>query len=211
MIRVCIVDDHRLIRRGLQLLLEAYPDIQVVGEAEDGDEAIQLMHQLEVDVMLMDVSMPNGIDGFTASEVILQNHKHVHIVLLTMHDEEVYIQKAIQLDIGGYILKNSKGNELHEAIHAVHRGEKYYKVGLPEDQIAKLFKHSKKDYSILSVREKEIVRLTVLGYTNKQMSQRLFISPKTVENHKANIMHKLELKCKSELIQYGLTNHYHTI
>lgn len=211
MIKVLIVDDHRLIRRGLRLLLEAYPDIEIIGEAEDGEQAILLTNSNEVDVILMDISMPNGLDGFTASEVILKQNERVRIVLLSMHDEEVYIQKAIQINVCGYILKNSRGSELHEAIHTVYQGKRYYKVGIPNEQLDKLFKHSKKDYSILSVREKEILRLIILGYTNKQISQRLIISPKTVENHKANMMQKLHLKCKSELVQYGLTNHYHTI
>ncbi|MCP3741523.1 response regulator [Rossellomorea sp. BNER] len=208
MIRVLVVDDHVLIRRGIVLLLESYPEIEIVGEADGGDEAILMASSKRPDVILMDISMPNGLDGFTAAEEILSSYKDIRIVLLSMHDEEVYIQKAIQLNVCGYILKKSQGGELFEAIETVHQGKRYYKVGIPDKQVEKLFQQREKERSILSIREKEIVRLTILGYSNKQISERLIISPKTVENHKANIMSKLNLKCKSEMIQYGINNHY---
>ncbi|MYL35780.1 response regulator [Pontibacillus yanchengensis] len=208
MIKVMVVDDHVLIRRGIVMLLEGYADIEIVGEASNGDEAIVTAVNQQPDVILMDISMPDGLDGFTAAEEILKQTENTKVVLLSMHDEEVYIQKAIQLDVGGYILKKSQGGELHEAIQTVHNGGRYYKVGIPEDQLEKLSQHRGKESSILSTREKEIVRLTILGYSNKQISERLYISPKTVENHKANIMQKLGLKNKSEMIQYGINNSY---
>jgi len=208
MIKVMVVDDHILIRRGIVMLLEGYSDIDIVGEASNGDEAIQLAANEQPDVILMDISMPDGLDGFTAAEQILKAGQGVKIVLLSMHDEEVYIQKAINLNVCGYILKKSQGGELYEAIQTVYKGGKYYNVGIPEEQLNKLFQNRGEETSVLSIREKEIVRLTILGYTNKQVSEKLFISPKTVENHKANIMKKLELDNKSEMIQYGLNNNY---
>jgi len=209
MIRVIVVDDHVLIRKGIVLLLENYKDVEVVGEAGDGAEAITQAIALEPDVMLMDVSIPNGLDGFTATEEILKQVANVKIIILTMHNEVAYIQKAISLDAHGYILKNSQGGVLYEAIHAVYNGRIFYHVGIPQELITKLFKYKgQKGKCILTVREKEIVRLTVLGYTNVQIAEQLFISSKTVENHKSNIMQKLHLKSKAELIQYGLANSY---
>lgn len=208
MIKVMVVDDHVLIRRGIVMILDAYPDLKILAEAGDGDEAILLAEREQPDVILMDISMPNGIDGFTAAEKIMRVLPDVKIVLLSMHDEEVYIQKAIQVKVSGYILKTSQDSELYKAITSVYKGERYFKVGIPDEQLNKLFKHRQKGQSILSIREKEIVRLTILGYTNKQIGERLVISPKTVENHKSNIMQKLELKSKSDMIQYGITNHY---
>lgn len=209
MIKVLVVDDHVLIRKGIVLLLENYPDIDVVGEAGDGEEAIHLAEATQPDVVLMDISIPNGLDGFTATQEIKKQLEHVKVILLTMHNEVVYIQKGIEISADGYLLKNSQGGDLYEAIKSVHLGKRYYQVGLPDEQIEKLFQQKGKEQKgILTIREKEIVRLTVLGYSNIQIGNKLFISSKTVESHKSNIMQKLELKNKSELVQYGLTNNY---
>ncbi|WP_217589773.1 response regulator [Lentibacillus saliphilus] len=208
MINVMVVDDHVLIRKGIVLLLESFTDIQIVGEASSGEEAVMLAIKEQPDVILMDISMPGGLDGFTAAQKIFQDVEDCKIILLTMHEEDVYIQKAIEVQVNGYILKNSQGPELYDAITRVHSGERYYRVDVPEAQLTKWFaEKGDKSQSVLTLREQEIVRLTILGYTNKQISEKLFISPKTVENHKANIMQKLNLEKKSELIQYGIKNH----
>ncbi|MFF2179206.1 response regulator [Lysinibacillus sp. NPDC058147] len=209
MIRVLVVDDHVLIRKGIVLLLENYIDIEVVGEAGDGAEAITQAISLNPDVILMDVSIPNGLDGFTATQEIHKQMPSVKIIMLTMHNEVAYIQKAIAVEANGYILKNSQGGILYEAIHDVYNGRIYYNVGIPQEQMEKLFEHKgHEDQCILTVREQEIMRLTVLGYTNIQIAGQLYISSKTVENHKSNIMQKLDLSNKAELIQYGLANNY---
>ncbi|MEG0261082.1 MAG: response regulator transcription factor [Lysinibacillus sp.] len=209
MIKVLLVDDHVLIRKGIALLLENYIDITVVGEANDGEEAIQFAYQTEPDVILMDISIPNGIDGFTATKEIKKNLPHIKVILLTMHNEVAYIQQAIEIGADGYILKNSQGGIMYEAIQSVYNRQIYYEVGLPKEHVDKLFENKgnlKAD--VLSTREQEILRLTILGYTNVQIGEKLFISSKTVENHKSNSMKKLNLKSKAELIQYGITNGY---
>lgn len=208
MIKVMVVDDHLLIRRGIVLILEKQKNIQVVAEAENGCDAIVQASRKQPDIILMDISMPNGLDGFVTAEQILNDHKEMKIIFLSMHDEESYIQKAIQLNGCGYILKNSQSSELHEAIQTVFNGERYFKVSLPDEQIEKLFKNRVKITSVLSVQERKIIRLTILGFTNRQIAQKLYISHKTVENHKSNIMHKLNLSEKSEMIQFGLNNQY---
>lgn len=209
MINVLLVDDHVLIRKGIALLLGNCPDITVVGEASGGEEAIQLAYQTEPHVILMDISIPNGLDGVTATKEIKKNLPDTKIVMLTMHNEVAYIQQAIEVGADGYILKNSQGGEMYEAIHSVYTGHLYYEVGLPKEQVEKLFKKKgKNNTDVLSTREQEIVRLTILGFTNAQIAEKLFISAKTVENHKANIMQKLDLKSKAQLIQYGITNRY---
>lgn len=209
MTRVVLIDDHVLIRKGIGLLLGQYADVKVVGEASDGAEAIQLAHSLEPDCMFMDVSIPNGLDGFSATAEIKKTFPDMKIIMLTMHNEIGYIKRAIDVKADGYILKNSQGNELYEAIQQVMRGQTYYDVGLPKEQLDKLFtQKSSKTKELLSTREQEIVRLTILGFTNQEIASQLFISVKTVENHKSNIMQKLELKSKAELVQYGLTNGY---
>ena len=209
MIKVLLVDDHILIRKGIALLLENHLDISVVGEATDGEEAIQLAYRTSPDVILMDISIPNGIDGFTATKEIKKNLPDIKIIILTMHNEIAYIQQAIEVGANGYILKNSQRGVMYEAIQSVYKDETYYEVGLPKGQVEKLFKNKgKQKWDILSTREQGIVRLTILGYTNVQMGEKLFISSKTVESHKANIMQKLKLKSKAELIQFGIANGY---
>ncbi|MCE7792991.1 response regulator transcription factor [Salipaludibacillus sp. CUR1] len=206
MTKVLVVDDHSLIRRGIVMLLEAYDDLKVVGEASDGEEAMQLAAIEQPDVMLLDISMPEGLDGLTTAERIKKEFPDIKIIFLSMHDEEAYIKKAAELQAEGFILKKSDRSDMHEAIKQVISGKRYYKVGLSDEQLNRLFQSRGKRFSILSMREKEIVRLSVLGYTNKQIAERLIISPKTVETHKTNIMNKLDLKNKSELIQYGIKN-----
>lgn len=209
MINVLLVDDHILIRKGIALLLENHQEITVIGEANDGEEAIQLAYQTNPNVILMDISIPNGLDGFTATKEIKKNLPDIKIIMLTMHNEIAYIQQAIEVGADGYILKNSQGGVMYEAIQSVFYNKPYYNVGLPKEQIDKLIKNKgKKSVDVLSTREQEIVRLTILGYTNVQIADKLFISSKTVESHKSNIMQKLNLKSKAELIQYGITNNY---
>lgn len=209
MIKVFLVDDHVLIRKGIALVLENYKDLEVIGDASTTEECIQMMYEQEVDVVLMDISIPKGIDGFTATQKIKKIFPSTKVIMLTMHSEIAYIQKAIDCDADGYILKNSQDSQVYKAIQAVYSGRKYYDVGLPKELLEKMFKKKgQNNTDVLSSREQEIVRLTILGYTNLQIADKLFISSKTVENHKSNIMQKLSLKSKAELIQYGITNNY---
>ncbi|MFF2528093.1 response regulator [Brevibacillus sp. NPDC058079] len=209
MIRVLLVDDHTMIRKGLRVLLESYSQIKIVGESHTGNDAILKANQLEPDVVLMDLSLPNGLDGFTASNEIRKSNPFVKIVILTMHDEEIFVQKAITVGAHGYILKNSHGELLFQAIAEVYRGKRFYKTSVSQEIINLWLKSDAKTMpSVLTLREKELVRLIVLGYTNKEMADKLLISVKTVENHKTNIMQKLGLDSKHQLIQYAIKNRY---
>src|SRR5699024_3735413 len=138
MIKVLLVDDHVLIRKGIELLLTNYNDIKVVGEASDGAKAIQHAEQLNPHVILMDISIPEGLDGFTATTEIKKQLPDTKVIMLTMHNEIIYIHQAIQAGADGYILKNSQGNEVYNAIQTVFSGRKYYEVGLPKEQMEKL-------------------------------------------------------------------------
>lgn len=209
MIRVLLVDDHTMIRKGLRVLLEGFPEIKIVGESNNGNDAILKTSQLEPDVVLMDLSMPGGLDGFTASSEIRKLNPAVKVVILTMHDEEIFVQKAAAMGAHGYILKNSHGELLYQAIVKVYRGKHFYKTSVSQDIVRQWLKSESKELpSVLTVREKEIVRLIVLGYANKEIADKLSISVKTVENHKTNIMQKLKLDSKHELIQYAIKNKY---
>ncbi|WP_038090477.1 response regulator [Tumebacillus flagellatus] len=202
-----------MVRKGLSMLLAAYPDIEVVGEAEEGNEAVLLAQTLHPDVILMDLSMPNGLDGFLAGKKIHGLLPEIGIIALTMHDEEVFIQQAIKIGARGYILKNSQSDVLVSAIYEVHKGRPYFRTSVSEEKI-KQWLETKEDEplpSVLTDREKEIVRLTVLGFTNKQIADKLMISNKTVENHKTNIMTKLKFTTKHDLIQFAIRNGYFDI
>ncbi|MDW2884682.1 response regulator transcription factor [Exiguobacterium artemiae] len=206
MIRLLIVDDHALIRNGLRLLIEKDSCLEVVAEAEEGGEAIKLAIQYQPDIILLDVTMPGGLDGFVTSRALQEEAPESKIILLTMHDEDAYVRKAIEQNIPGYLSKSSDISELSGAIKKVYSGQVYYQTSLSNQEIDQLLgrrQHKKK----LSRRELEIVHLTALGYTNIEISEKLIISPKTVENHKARIMTKLNIKHKHELVRFALKNH----
>jgi len=205
-IKVLLVDDHMMIRKGIRVLMEGFSEIEIAGESNNGNEAVFKAGQLKPDVVLMDLSIPNGVDGFTA---IRKMNPSVKIVILTMHDEEIFIQKAIEAGAHGYVLKNSHYQLLYQAIVEVYRGNRYYKTSVSPDIIDQwLNSESQKPPSVLTVREKEILRFIVLGYANKEIADKLSISVKTVENHKTNMMQKLDLDSKHELIQYAIKNKY---
>lgn len=203
---ILIVDDHFLIRKGVRMVLERWEDVEMIEEADNGTDAIALAEQKQPDVVILDLSMPEGLDGFTAAQNIHKTVPEAKIIVLTMHDEEAYIQKALQSGISGYLLKNSESNELQEAIEAVMKGERYYRTRIPLEQLEKMVTNDTKK-SILTPREQEVLRLVTLGYTNIQIGEQLVISPKTVERHKSNMMQKLNLQEIHELIQYGIKNH----
>ena len=203
---VLVVDDHFLIRKGVRLLLERIDTIEQIYEAESGKEAVAIAIREQPDIVLMDLSMPDGLDGFAAARSIIQSTDATRVIVLTMHDEEVYIRKALRYDISGYLLKNSEANDLERAIVEVSRGNLYYHTSLTEEQLKEMKEQSRE--TILTPREEEVLRLVALGYSNQQVAKQLDISTKTVERHKSNMMAKLQLDEQHELIQYGLRNDY---
>lgn len=204
---ILIVDDHVLIRRGIRFLLEELDYVDNILETDNGSDAIRIAVKHQPDIVLMDLSMPDGLDGFTASKNILASTDNSKVIVLTMHDEEVYVKKAIECNISGYLLKNSESNEIKKAIEAVSQGKYFYRTTIPKEQLQQMM-DKKAAKSILTQREQEVVRLVSLGYTNIQIGEHLNISPRTVERHKANMMQKLHLKKQHELVQFALKNKY---
>lgn len=202
--KVLIVDDHELIRKGIKMFLSSEcQTISHIYEAKNGTAAVMMASRYQPDIVLMDISMPDGLNGFMAAKHILGESKGTKIIVLTMHDEESYIKEALKNGIHGYLLKNSETNEIKQAMKTVLTGRRYYKTNLPKEQLQRLMANKG---SVLTPREKEVVQLTSLGYTNIQIGEQLSISPKTVENHKANVMEKLNLTERYELVQYALKN-----
>ncbi|MGG1313811.1 response regulator transcription factor [Cohnella laeviribosi] len=209
MVRIMLVDDHAVVRSGLRMLLESKPGIEVVGDAADGDEAIRMALQIKPDLVLMDLSMPHGKDGLTATAELKKLLPDTAVLILTMHDDEEYLFRSIQAGASGYILKSAPHEELLAAIRSVSQGDAYlYPTAtkrLMNEYMERVRNGDGADsYEQLSEREKEVLGWIAKGYSNKEIADRLVISVKTVETHKAHIMEKLGLKTRPDLVKYAL-------
>ncbi len=207
-IRVLLADDHAVLRAGLRALINAEPDMEVVGEAGDGIEAVERARELKPDVVVMDVAMPR-LNGLEATQRIVESGLPSRVLVLTMHSEEQYLLQVLQSGGAGYLLKRSADTELMEAIRTVHRGEAFLYPSatklLVEDYLGRVRAGSERDsYDDLTEREREVLKLTVEGFSNQEIADKLIISPKTVDTYRARIMEKLNLHHRSELIKYAL-------
>ncbi|MBL1228848.1 response regulator transcription factor [Enterococcus sp. BWB1-3] len=205
---IIIADDHAVVRSGLRLLLESDPEIQVVGDAADGTETFLLLDQHPVDIVLMDVRMPPGENGLQTTQRISERFPKIKVVILSMHDEEEYLRKALEYGAWGYILKSSSDEALLAALRKVMTGEHVidpiFNIADPQKWLSEPAKEQEQLYERLSKREREVLPLVSLGYSNKEIAERLFISVKTVEVHKSNLMKKLKVETFSELLQYSI-------
>jgi two-component system response regulator NreC len=209
-IRLLIADDHPVVRAGLHTLLDAQPDMEVVGEAVDGATAIERALDLVPDVVVMDITM-EGVSGLTATREIRKRLPETKVLVLTIHNSVEYLRQMLEAGATGYVLKQAADTELAVAIRAVQRGEVYlYPVFtrvLLEDWVQNrdTDDHPQQDsYELLSPREKEVLRLVALGYTNRQIAEQLFLSVKTVGTYRARLMTKLNLKSRPALVRYAL-------
>jgi len=207
-IRVLIADDHGLVRSGLRALLSIQSDIEVVGEAEDGIVVEERCLLLQPDVVLMDLTMP-GRGGIPAAEDVLRVCPETKLLVLTMHEDEVYARQAARAGAMGYVLKRALATELISAIRQVHRGERYVSPSLDkafsEAQPAEPTRaDARRGPSLLSEREREVLGLIALGHTNAEIGCRLHISEKTVETHRAHILEKLHLRTRADLVRFAI-------
>ncbi|MBD8070576.1 response regulator transcription factor [Bacillus sp. PS06] len=209
MIKLIVVDDHVVVRSGLMMLLNGKNEMEVIGEAADGDEAIQKAAELKPDVILMDLSMPHGKDGLTATKELKELMPDIAILILTMHDDEEYLFRAIHAGASGYILKSAPHEELISAITSVATGNAYLNPNATRKLMSEYIDRMKNGessstFDLLSDREKEILEWIAKGYSNKEIAQNLIISVKTVESHKSNLMEKLGIKSRPELVKYAM-------
>ncbi|XJZ28237.1 response regulator [Bacillota bacterium Lsc_1132] len=207
-IRIFLVDDHAVVRDGLQMLLNAQKDMVVIGEAAEGNEALQKIPKTNPDVVIMDLSMPNGRDGLPTTSEIVQNFPPIKVLILSMHDDQQSLFRALKAGASGFLLKSSLGQELVDAIRQVNSGQAYLHPTAQKRVIEHVFHDSGEEYDdsfdLLSEREKEIFSLVAKGYTNKEIGELLTISPRTVETHKAKAMEKLNLTTRRDLVQFAL-------
>lgn len=203
-IRVLIADDHTIFRSGLNMLLSSQPDIEVVGEAMDGYESIAAAARLRPDVILMDIGMPN-LNGIEATRQIRERVPEAEVLVLTMHRSDEYFFQMLEAGASGYILKGAETQELISAVRTVAKGEVFLYPSLAGKLVKEYLKRTniEGEDSPLSERERQILRLIAEGFTGKEIAERLVISPSTVHSHRTNIMHKLELKSRHELVRYA--------
>jgi DNA-binding NarL/FixJ family response regulator len=209
-IRVVLVDDHTILREGVRSLLDAESDIVVVGEADDGLEALEVVETLAPDVVIMDMVMPR-MNGLEATREIKQRRPEVRVLILSMYDDDEYVQQIIQAGASGYVLKRVAAGELVHAIREVHKGSSFLQptiaAKLIEDYVRRVRGETAPEgrgADPLTDRERQVLKLIAEGHTNQRIAELLHLSKKTVESHRANIMRKLDLHDVTELVKYAL-------
>jgi DNA-binding NarL/FixJ family response regulator len=204
-IRILLADDHTVLRAGLRALLAAQPDLEVVGEAADGAEAVRLARTLMPDVVVMDIGMP-GTSGMDATARIRRDLTTVRVLVLSMHDDQGYLRQALKAGASGYVLKRAADTTLLAAIRAAARDEVYLDPSMAKGLVEEVVRPggAGRGPAPLSDREQDVLRLLARGHTNQQVADRLCIGIKTVETYKARLMEKLGLKGRAELVRYAI-------
>ena len=205
-IRILVADDHSVLRAGIRALLSVQPDFEVIGEAADGQEAVQRARELGPDIVLMDIGMP-GMDGLAATREIKSLRPETSILILTQHENKEYVIPALKLGASGYVLKRADGDELLQAIRTIYAGDTFFDprvTGILFDDAARDPEAPLDPLETLTEREREVFILIARGSTYQQIADALFISAKTVDFHRSNIVRKLGITSRSELIRYAV-------
>src|ERR1700679_1129521 len=206
--KVLIADDHGVVRKGLRLLLEQYPELVIIGEAANGREAVTMAAALSPQIVILDVGMPI-LNGIEAAEQILKANSRIGVILLTMHADESYLLRALHVGVKGYLLKESAEDDLLLAIKAVANGKPFFSRAinevLLEDYMRVLKQQGLSDtFDLLTTRGKEVLQLLAEGRTNKEVATLLDVSPYTVESHRTNLMQKLNIHNTAEIVLYAV-------
>ncbi|HEY4827116.1 MAG TPA: response regulator transcription factor [Solirubrobacteraceae bacterium] len=205
--RILLADDHAVVRRGLRLVLESQPDLGVVAEAGDGIEAVQRALAEDVDLAILDITMPR-LTGLHAARELRRRRPGVRVLMLSMHENKRYLYEALKVGASGYVLKTVADRDLVEACRAALRGERFLYPGAVTPLIAELLRRADDDLPLredpLTPREQEVVKLIAEGYSGREIADVLLISAKTVERHRANVLEKLEVRGRVELTRYAI-------
>ena len=204
-ISVFLADDHRVLRDGLRILLESQADIQVVGEAENGNKAIENILAIKPDVVVMDITMPE-LNGIEAAQIIHEDLPEIGIVILSIHSDLEHIFRALQAGAQGYILKESAGSEVISAVRSVFAGRRYLSPSI-RDTVMEAYmqnRHVQSPLEQLSMREREVLQLTVEGYSSAAIAEKLTLSPKTVETYRSRLMGKIGVRDLPELVRFAI-------
>jgi DNA-binding NarL/FixJ family response regulator len=206
-ITVILADDHQIVRQGLRALLKMEPDLHLVGEAADGREAVRLVERLQPQVLVLDLLMP-GLNGLEALRQVARRAPRTRVIILSMHSNAAYVLEALRAGAIGYVLKESGAEELVHAIRAAAEGKRYLSPPIYEHELKAYAQRAEgtppDPYHTLTAREREVLQLTTEGHSGTVIAERLFISPRTVESHRANMMRKLGVRNQKELIRYAI-------
>lgn len=210
MISTVLADDHPIVRQGLRTLLEDMDDCRVVGEASDGLSALELIAQLQPDVAVLDVQLPD-LDGIEVTRRAKRRAPKTRVVMLSMHADEPFVLEALRQGALGYVLKGSATTDLIAAVHAAAAGERFLSAPLAERVAEALARHANDDarpidrYDLLTAREREVLQLAAQGLNNAEVGERLSISPRTAETHRANLLRKLGLETQTDLVRFAIS------
>jgi two-component system response regulator NreC len=206
-VTIVLADDHRVVREGLRLLLEAQKEFHVVAEAADGLETVKAVEALHPNVLVVDLMMP-GINGLEVARRVRQQTPATQVVILSMYSDEAYVLEALRSGAIAYVLKGSNATCLLQAVREANAGQRYlsppFSQRAIEGYLVKALEVPMDPYETLTPREREVLHLSVRGQTNSEIATSLFISPRTVETHRANLMHKLNVRTQADLIRYAL-------
>jgi DNA-binding NarL/FixJ family response regulator len=208
---IVLADDHVLLRDGIKRIIEESQDLRIVAEASDGFELLRVLKQYDVDMVLLDISMP-GLRGIEAAREIKISHPDIKVLILTMHKKKEYVRYAFSAGADGYLLKEATGDELFDAIGAIRNGENYVSNAFSKELTSELIQlyrsGGKLKAEVLTHREKEVLKLIAEGKSSKEIAELLFISIYTVNNHRAKIIKKLGLKKTADLVRYAIREGY---
>ncbi|MBE0479801.1 MAG: response regulator transcription factor [Dehalococcoidia bacterium] len=207
MISIVLADDHHVVRQGLRALLEAQADLRIIGEAADGLEAARITENLQPDVLVLDLMM-DGMNGLEVTRQVTKRAPSTSVVILSMHGNEAYVLEALRAGAKAYVLKDSTSSDLVNAIHSAVTGHHYLSSPLSERAIESYLQRTESaeidPYDTLTTREREVLHLAAQGSTSTEIASRLQVSPRTIETHRANMMHKLGLRTQNQLLRYAI-------
>jgi two-component system, NarL family, response regulator NreC len=212
--RIIIADDHSVVRSGLRLLLQSSPDFTVIAEAEDGEEAVALVDRHKPDVVIMDISMPK-LNGIEATGIMKQNDPDMKIIILTVHEDEEYVYQMLRAGASGYVLKSAGKKEIFAAIESALSGERFFSPGISKLIIEGFIKRDKEQLQAqeqmqthskqqLTKREIEVLQYIAQGFTNRKIAEALFLSIRTINTHRTNLMQKLDIHDTARLVRYAI-------
>lgn len=209
-IKIILVDDHRIFRDGIKSLLGEYTGLVVIGEASGGEEVLEKLKTLNPDILILDITM-QGLSGIEIAQKVAVLYPEIKMMVLSMHTDEDFVLNAARAGVKGYLPKDTSKEELFEAIDTINRGGEYYSKLVSEHFMKNFIKKMKADEAVmekeeLTPRELEILKLSAVGMSNKEIADKLCISSKTVDTHKAHIMQKLKLKNTAEMVLYAIRN-----
>jgi two-component system, NarL family, response regulator NreC len=202
-IRILLADDHTILRQGLKLILSSQPDLQVIGEAANGNEVVQLAQELRPDIVLLDVAMPE-LNGIDATRRMMETNPKLRILVLSMHKEAVYVREILRAGARGYLLKDVIDTELLSAVRSVARGDGYVSPAVSSALLSDYRQNIHDPIDLLTKREREVLQLIAEGKTNKEVAAKLNLSVYTVDSHRGKIMEKLNLHSTGELVRFAI-------